>query len=70
MTCTNCPSYAHIIQYLNVAGIGLLLIFSIYMRRLIIKVNFKLDEEHITPSDFTIIVRDLPLKLTRQELKN
>ena len=53
-------NYANAIVYLNAAGIVLLVIYSIFARGTLVSFNKKLDEAIISPSDFTVMVRDLP----------
>ncbi|CDW71822.1 phage head-tail family partial [Stylonychia lemnae] len=60
---------ADIILYLNAVGIIYLLIHSIYLRRMLIKLNQELDEDQISPSDFTLIARHLPQNITQDQLK-
>jgi len=60
----NVVMYADIIVYLNAVAIIYLLGHSIYLRRMLIKYNMQLDADATTPSDFTLIARNLPLDLT------
>jgi hypothetical protein len=56
-------------QYLCIAGIIYILIHSIYLRRMLLRMGMELDEDHISPSDFAIIARHLPLNLPAEKLK-
>lgn len=58
--------YADIIVYLNAIAIIYLLIHSIYLRRMLITYNIQLDDDAISPSDFTVVGRNLPLNLTQE----
>jgi hypothetical protein len=60
----NLIKLADVIIYLNAAAILYLLIHSIILRRMLITFNQQLDEDVISPSDFTLIGRNLPLNLT------
>ena len=60
----NLVKLADAILYLNAAGILYLLIHSIYVRRMLVAYNQELDEDAVSPSDFTIIARHLPKNLT------
>ncbi len=61
--------YLDIILYLNSVGIIVLLIFSIAVRRKLIRINNDLDESQLTPSDYSVIARNLPLDLDPKDLK-
>lgn len=50
--------------YLNCAAIGYLLFHSIYLRRMLIKMNDEIDEEEVTASDFAVLARGLPHNIT------
>lgn len=56
--------FADAIIYLNAGGIILTLIYSIFLRRMLVNMNDDLDKDVISPSDFTIIGRNLPINLT------
>jgi hypothetical protein len=58
-----------VLIYLNSAGIIYLLIHSIWLRKYLIEFNKELDEDVISPSDFTILARNLPKSLTPEQLK-
>jgi len=60
----NLTLYAEIIVYLNAAAIVYMVFHSIYLRRMLVAYNKELDSDLISPSDFTCIVKGLPLKLT------
>jgi len=53
-------NYANAIVYLNTAGIVLLVLYSIFARGKLVSFNKELDEAIISPSDFTVMVRNLP----------
>jgi hypothetical protein len=65
----NYIAYSDAIVYLNAVGIVYLLIHSIWLRKYLISFNRELDEDVVSPSDFTIIARQLPRNLTPDQFK-
>lgn len=61
--------YPNTCMYLNCVVIIYLLIHSIYLRRMIVKMNLDLDKGAVTASDFTIIARNLPTTISIEVLK-
>lgn len=57
---------AKVVMYLNIVGIGILLIFSVFMRRALKKFQNKLDETFMTPSDFALMVHNIPKTVTKE----
>lgn len=55
---------ADAIIYLNAAGIIYIFLHSIYLRRMLVSFNEELDKDVISPSDFTLVGRNLPKNLT------
>ncbi len=55
--------FADVIVYLNAAAIFYMVIHSIYLRRMLVSFNKTLDSDLISPSDYTCIVKGLPLNL-------
>jgi hypothetical protein len=53
----------------NLVGIIALLIFALYIRKKLLKIQVELDNEHITPSDYALMVFNLPLDKSEDELK-
>ena len=60
----NFQKYADIVIYLNAVGIVYLLIHSIYLRHMLLTMSIDLDEDQITPSDYAILVKNLPTNIT------
>jgi hypothetical protein len=60
----NLVLYADIVVYLNAAAIVIIVLYSIYVRRSLIAYSMELDKDLVSPSDFTILVRDLPRNIT------
>eukprot|EP00347_Sterkiella_histriomuscorum_P022863 403336874 len=61
--------FADVIVYLNAAGIVYLLIHSIWLRKMLIQTNNDLDQDVVSPSDFTIVAKHLPKNLTPDQFK-
>jgi hypothetical protein len=38
---------------------------SIYLRRLLVNLSFELDKKEVSPSDFAIVVRNIPKNMTK-----
>ena len=53
----------------NIAGIGIVMIASIFVRRMLTGMQIELDKDETTPSDFGIVVRNIPLDMTKEDLK-
>ena len=56
--------YGDIAMYLNCAAIIYVLLFSIYLRRMLLKMKDEIDEEEQTASDFAVLARGLPHNIT------
>lgn len=64
---TNDQAYLYlqnIVSSLNILGIIILLGFSVTLRRYLIKFEHELDYDMLTPSDYAIMVKDLPKHLS------
>jgi hypothetical protein len=61
-------SRADFVVYLNILGVVYMLIHSISLRRLLVITTINLDREEISPSDYAILVRNLPKDVTKEEL--
>jgi hypothetical protein len=46
-----------------------MLMHSIYLRKLLAGASIDLDKNEISPSDFAVLVRGLPLDITKDTLK-
>jgi len=57
------------LMYLNMLGIGYLLIHTIFMRKNLVKMAAELDHKEVTPSDFALLVRNIPKDMTKEKLK-
>jgi len=50
--------------YFNIAGIVISIVYSIIMMRNMIKLHGDLDKEKVTPSDYAVVVRNIPLDMS------
>jgi hypothetical protein len=55
-------------MYLNVFGVVFLTLFSVYVRRKLSTMAEILDENEVTPSDFALLIRHVPLDWTKDKL--
>jgi len=46
-----------------------MLLHSIYLRKFLVGMNFQLDKDEVSPSDFALIVRGLKPDCTKEKLK-
>ena len=60
---------ADLVVYLNIIGILYMLIHSIILRRNLVIMSIELDRKEISPSDFAILVRNLPKDVSKEKLK-
>lgn len=56
---------ADVIVFFNIIGMVYMLFHSIYLRRLLVGTSIELDKKEISPNDFAILVRGLPLDCTK-----
>jgi len=61
---------ADIFVYLNIVGALYTLFHSIVLRRLLVRMTIDLDKKEVSPSDFAIVVRNLPKGVTKDDLKS
>ena len=61
---------SQIVMYLNLIGILITLVASIFIRRSLIKYQVHLDEDIITNSDYAVYGYDLPKNLPEDKLKS
>jgi hypothetical protein len=61
---------ADTVMYVNLLGIIYLLLQAILITKNLGGQHFELDSETVTPSDFAVIVRDIPKDITKEVLKN
>lgn len=60
---------ADIMTYLNIFGALYVLIHSIFLRRMLVNMTGELDKAEVSPQDFGVIVRNIPLNTTPESLK-
>ena len=46
-----------------------MLIHSIFLRRLLVGMSIDLDKKEVSPSDFAVVVRNLPKNMSKESLK-
>ena len=51
------------------ATLLLLLIYSVIMRRQLLKIEDRIDEQNITPSDFGVFITNIPIKKSKDEFE-
>mmetsp|Transcript_22773 Transcript_22773/g.21978 ORF Transcript_22773/g.21978 Transcript_22773/m.21978 type:complete len:90 (-) Transcript_22773:1926-2195(-) len=56
-------------MYLNLAGVAILLIYSIAQRRRLRALQLELDDKLWTPSDFALMAHGIPKTMKEEELK-
>ena len=56
--------------YFNIAGIVYLVLHSIYLRKMLMTLNHELDANKETPSDYGVLIRNVPLGMSKEELKD
>jgi hypothetical protein len=61
-------SFGDALIYLNMAGVLIVLIYSIFLRRSLVKMHLTLDQDKVTPSDYGLLVKNVPASLSREEL--
>ena len=60
---------ADLIVYLNILGVVYMLFHSIFLRRLLVGLSLEIDKKETSPSDFAIVVRNIPKNVTKDSLK-
>jgi hypothetical protein len=60
---------ADIVVYLNIIGVLYMLFHSVYLRRLLVGMSIELDRKEISPSDYAILIRNLPKDVSKEKLK-
>lgn len=60
---------ADLIVYLNILGVVYMLFHSIFLRRLLVKLSLEIDKKETSPSDFAIVVRNIPKNVSKDSLK-
>jgi hypothetical protein len=64
----NTAVMADTLMYLNMLGIIYLLIHTIFMRKKLVQMANTLDHKETTPSDFALLVRNIPKDMTKEKL--
>jgi hypothetical protein len=64
----NTAIMADTLMYLNMLGILYLLIHTIFMRKKLVQMANTLDHKETTPSDFALLVRNIPKDMTKEKL--
>jgi hypothetical protein len=54
---------------LNILGVLYVLLHSIFLRRILVKMSIDLDKKEVSPSDFAIVVRNIPSTMNKDQLK-
>lgn len=54
-----------IFVYFNIAGIVIVIIFSIFTLKMMAKRSLELDANDDTPGDYSVIVRNIPLDMSK-----
>ncbi len=62
-------SFAKAVMYLNIGGIAILLIASVFIRRGLRKLQYELDDNIFTPSDFALMVTNIPKTLKANDVR-
>jgi len=60
---------ANLLIFFNMIGIFFLIVYSIRIRKMMLEMQIDLDQEKNTPSDYALLVRNIPLTMTQEELK-
>jgi hypothetical protein len=53
----------------NMAGIFCLILYSIWISKILLEMQIRLDINKDTPSDYALLVRNIPLDMTKEVLK-
>ena len=61
---------ADVVVYLNIIGVLYMLFHSITLRKLLVGMSIDLDRKEISPSDYAILVRNLPKDVSKEKLKD
>jgi hypothetical protein len=62
---SNTEAMGDALMYLNMIGIVYLLIHTICMRKSLVKMALELDNKEVTPSDFALLVRNIPKDMNK-----
>jgi hypothetical protein len=62
-------SRADVVVYLNILGVAYMLLHSISLRKTLVQLSIDLDRNEVSPSDFAIIVRNLPKDVSKESLQ-
>ena len=64
----NAYFFADLVVYFNILGLVILIIASICLRKNLVNMHLKVDTKEVSPSDFAILVRNIPLSMTKKKL--
>ena len=56
---------ADIVVFLQILGVVYMLAHSVYLRRLLVGLSLELDKKEISPSDFAVVVRNIPKTMSK-----
>jgi hypothetical protein len=70
VTGNNLELYADIVVYLNAAGVLIILLFNIYLKARLYSLNKELDDDSVSPSDFTLMASGLSIGMPQNDLKD
>ena len=57
-----------VVVYFNMLGIVYLLLHSIILRRSLVSLHLQIDRKEVSPSDYALLVRNIPLTTNKEEL--
>lgn len=60
---------ADIVVFFQILGVLYMLAHSVYLRKLLVGLSLELDKNEISPSDFAIVVRNIPKSMGKEDLK-
>lgn len=61
-------SYGDAFIYLNMAGVLIVLLYSIGLRRALVRMHHYSDRDKVTPSDYGLLVKNVPASMTKEQL--
>ena len=65
---SNSEFLADLLMYFNMGGVVYLLIHSIIIRRDLVQMAQRLDNKELSPSDYALVVRNIPKNVTKERL--
>ena len=64
----NSKMLGDLLMYFNMGGVIYLLIHSIKIRKDLVQMGQRLDNKQLSPSDFALVVRNIPFNTTKEKL--